>query len=276
MRKTILITGATDGLGLGVARVLAQQGHHLIVHGRNPEKLADVQRMLAAKATGAISTLLADLMALRQVDQLADEVLSRHSRLDVLVNNAGMGAGFANRQRVLSADGIEARFAVNYLAGYHLTRRLLPLLRASAPARIIHVSSLGQHPLDFENLQLERDFEGQRAYAQSKLAQIMFTFDLAAELAGTGVTVNALHPASLMPTNMVREGYTRIIDSLETGIDATIALIVDEALATTTGCFFDKRIIAQPNPQALDPAIRARLRLVSDELIAASLGKRAG
>jgi NAD(P)-dependent dehydrogenase (short-subunit alcohol dehydrogenase family) len=198
---TILVTGATDGLGRYVTTELTKAGHPVLAHGRNPERLRALHDELG------VDTVQADLSELRQVDRLADEVLRRLDRLDVLVNNAGLGAGADHSRREESADGIELRFAVNYLAGYHLARRLVPLLVASAPARVVNVASIGQEPIDFADPLLERSYSGMRAYRQSKLAQIMATIDLAAELRDEGVTVNALHPATLMPTTMVREGF---------------------------------------------------------------------
>src|SRR3954454_1240494 len=136
---------------------------------------------------------------------MADAVLAAEPRIDVLVNNAGIGNTNPDgtRDRRESEDGIELRFAVNYLADYLLTRLLLPRLKESAPSRIVHVSSAGQSTIDFYDVMLERDYRGGRAYTQSKLAQILFTFDLAEELDGTGVTVNALHPSTYMPTKIV-------------------------------------------------------------------------
>lgn len=270
--KTILITGATDGLGLGVAEKLVAQGVTLILHGRNAEKLGQTQISLI-KSTGSpnIQTELADLMSLKEVDDLANRVLGKYDVLHLLINNAGIGAGFANRQRALSVDGIEARFAVNYLSHYHLTKRLLPLLKKSAPARIVNVASLGQHPLDFADLMLEHSFDGWRAYGQSKLSQIMFTIDLAKELAGSGVSVFSLHPASLMPTNMVREGWSRTMETLEDGIESTLYVATSPEIADMSGTFFDHKQPAIPNPQAEDAEVRRKLREVSDELIAKAL-----
>jgi NAD(P)-dependent dehydrogenase (short-subunit alcohol dehydrogenase family) len=271
-RSTILITGATDGLGSAVARVLAEQGAHLILHGRNAEKLEQVTKTLRSEIpNSSFETELADFESLRQVDQMATRILEKHQGLQVLVNNAGIGAGFANRQRAVTRDGLEARFAVNYLAGYHLTKRLIPLLKTAAPARVVNIASLAQHPIDFANLQLEQEFDSLRAYGQSKLAQIMHAFDLAAELEHSGVTVNALHPSSLMPTNMVLEGWTRTIDTLEAGVTATVRLATGADVAGITGQFFNKLVVREPDQQAFDSSVRTQLREVSDRLIAAAL-----
>ena len=266
---TILVTGATDGLGRYVTTELAKAGHRVLAHGRNPERLRALRDELG------VDTVQADLAELRQVDRLADEVLERVDRLAVLDNNAGVGAGADPRRREVSADGIELRFAVNHLAGYHLAQRLAPKLVASAPARVVNVASIGQEPIDFSDPLLERSYSGMRAYRQSKLAQIMAAIDLAEELRGTGVTVNALHPATLMPTTMVREGFGAPLSTLEEGGRATLRLILDEGLATTTGRYFDSNRPdpADPHPQAGDPDARRRLRELSDRLIAEALGR---
>lgn len=210
VRRTVLVTGSTDGLGRWLAVRLAVGGSRVLLHGRDADR-ADQVRAEIREAAGEdrAEVLLADFADLREVDRLADEVLAGSPSLDVLVNNAGIGAVSPDGRREITADGIECRLAVNHLAGYRLTRRLLPLLTSSAPARVINVASVGQRAVDFADPMLEHGYSGMRAYAQSKLAQIMFTFDLAEELSGTGVTVNALHPATFMDTTMVREGESR-------------------------------------------------------------------
>jgi len=262
--QTILITGATDGLGRYVAERLAAGGARVIVHGRDAGRAEKVRA-----AGGNVDVLLADLADLRDVDRLADAVIGRYGRLDALVNNAGVGSGPPGRQE--SADGYELRFAVNYLAGYRLTQRLLPLLTASAPARIVNVASAGQYPIDFADPMLERDYDGFRAYAQSKLAQIMFTIDLADALAGRDVTANALHPATFMDTTMVRAGGREPISTVEEGGAATLRLITDPALDGVTGRYYNGTTETAPDPQATDPDARARLRRLSDDLLTRAL-----
>ena len=261
----ILVTGASDGLGRHVAAELARSGEQVIGHGRNPARLAELSGL-------GVDTVQADLADLRQVDLLADEILARYDRLDVLVNNAGIGAGADMSRREESADGIELRFAVNYLAGYHLTRRLVPLLKASAPARVVNVSSVGQPAIDFAGPMLTRSYDGMRAYSQSKLAQIMFTIDLAEELGDAGVTVNALHPASMMPTTMVRETGMGFLSTLEEGGEAVLRRI--RATDGLTGQYFNGSAArpSAPNRQALDPEARRKLRSLSDELVTSALG----
>ena len=190
--KTALITGSTDGVGRMVAMRLGEAGARILVHGRDR---ARGQSVVAAirQSGGTAEFLTADLASLAEVRRLADSVQQQTDRLDILVNNAGIGTAGTARQT--SADGHELRFAVNYLAGFLLTRLLLPLIEQSAPARIVNVASAGQQALDFADIMLTRGFSGGQAYCQSKLAQIMFTIDLAHELEGSGVLVNALHPA---------------------------------------------------------------------------------
>ena len=270
--QTILVTGATDGLGRHVAGEIAEAGAFVVVHGRNPAKVDRTRDELAARAgDGRVDSVLADLADLGEVDRMADELLQRLDRLDVLVNNAGIGFGPPGSGRELSADGYELRFAVNYLAGVHLTRRLLPLLGRSAPARIVNVASAGQEPLGFDDLMLDKAYDGIVAYRRSKLAQIMFTFDLAAELEGSGVTVNALHPATFMDTPMVRDFGGEPLSTVEEGGAATLRLITAPNLDGVTGRYFDGHAEARALPQAYDPEARAHLRRVTEQLLRAAL-----
>ena len=266
---TILITGATDGLGRALAHQLAGQGARLILHGSDAGRLDQAAKEIAGQAGGEPPrTVRADLAELAQVRRMGEEVRELTGRLDVLVSNAGIGSGAPDgRERRTSADGFELRFAVNYLAGFLLTVDLLPLLRASAPARVINVASLGQHPLDFSDLMITRGYSGTRAYGQSKLAQIMSGFELASRVPADQVTANSLHPATFMPTKMVTEeiGYT--IDSLSDGVAATSRLAIDPALTGVTGRFFDRTQEARVNAQAYDPAARAELWRRSLDLV---------
>ncbi|MFI6403809.1 SDR family NAD(P)-dependent oxidoreductase [Streptomyces sp. NPDC050548] len=264
---TILVTGATDGLGLALAEHLAADGASLILHGRNQAKLDRVADRFTARGASRPRTVTADLADLDQVRRMAAGIRASTDRLDVLVNNAGIGGGRPDgRTRRTSADGHELRFAVNHLAGFLLTLELLPLLRASAPARIVNVASIGQHPLDFGNLMLEHDYDGFRAYGQSKLAQIASGFELAARLPAGEATVNSLHPATYMPTKIVlaETGYS--IDTLEDGVTATCRLVTDPALAGITGRFYDRTREARAHSQAYDTEDRLRLWRASLEL----------
>lgn len=266
--KTALVTGSTDGLGRAVARALAASGFLVLTHGRDSERGSELVREIFGQG-GSARFYRADLASLAQVRALADSVLREHHRLDLLVNNAGIGtAGGKDHpaQRQTSADGHELRFAVNYLAGYLLTRLLLPALVRSAPARIVNVASVGQYPLDFDNLMLTRGYSGMRAYAQSKLAQVMFTLDLAEELRDSGVTVNCLHPATLMDTTMVRSAGFEPTSTIEEGATAVMRLAVSPELEGCTGEYFDGLRSSRANAQAYDRQVRQRLAQVSARL----------
>jgi NAD(P)-dependent dehydrogenase (short-subunit alcohol dehydrogenase family) len=267
-QTTVLVTGATDGLGRGVAERLAAEGARVHLHGRNPGKLEVVAAEIS-RSTGNehIQTHLADFSSLEQVRKLAADVRRSTEELHVLVNNAGIGSGRpASISREESGHGFELRFAVNYLATFVLTLRLLPLLERSAPARIVNVASLGQSPIDFDDPMLEGGYSGGRAYGQSKLAQIAFGFELAERLGDTEITVNSLHPGTYMPTKIVLEQIGYSIDSLETGIDSTVRLALSPELEGVTGRFFDRQTEASAAPQAYDQDARRRLWQLSLEL----------
>jgi NAD(P)-dependent dehydrogenase (short-subunit alcohol dehydrogenase family) len=260
MRGTALVTGATDGLGRAVAERLAADGWDVHIHGRDDAKLeATAEALGAASRNGRVHTHRADLASLDEVRVLADEI-NQLDRLDLLINNAGIGSGRPDAPtRQESRDGIELRFAVNYLASALLTLRLLPLLRRSAPARVVMVSSLGQAPVDFGDAMLEAEYEGTRAYSQSKLAQISFANELAERIDPSEVTFMSLHPSTFMPTKIVLEEVGHSVDSLEEGVAATVRLATDPELEGVSGRFFDRQEEAAPHPQAEDPESRRRL-----------------
>ena len=259
----MLVTGATDGLGRHVARELAAEGATVLLHGRSQERLEAVLEDVRTQAGGVEArSYLADLSSLAAVRGLAERILADEGRLDVLINNAGI----ASRERRMSEDGVELTFAVNYLSHFLLTGLLMPLLRHSAPARIVNVSSVGQNPIDFSDPMLEREYNAMRAYSQSKLAQIMFTFELAERERDAGVTVNALHPASLMDTKMVHETFGYTMSTVEEGAGAVIRLAVSPEVDGVTGAYFDGTSEARANRQAYDPQARVRLWTLSEQL----------
>jgi NAD(P)-dependent dehydrogenase (short-subunit alcohol dehydrogenase family) len=264
--KTVLVTGSTDGVGRYVATKLAADGAKVLIHGRDRDRAKSLADDIRRKGYGAAVVYQADLSSLAGARRLADAVLVDHKRLDVLVSNAGIGSRTQGAERRESVDGYELRFAVNYLSGFLLAHLLLPLLRAGAPSRIVNVASLGQHPIDFDDVMITRNYSGSRAYAQSKLAQIMFTIDLARELEGSGVTVNSLHPATYMNTTMVREGGITPISTVEQGGAAILHLVAGDDMTGKTGLFFNGMREAQANPQAYDDVARKRLRILSLEL----------
>ena len=271
-QRTIVITGATDGLGKGLANELAPSGARLILHGRNEEKgkalLEELRQHQTGRAgarpriNGELEWRRADLSSLDEVRQLADSLLEEDG-IDVLVNNAGIGTAGGREE---SADGYELTFAVNYLAPFLLARRLLPLIERSAPSRIVNVSSAGQAPIDFDDVMLEQTYSGVQAYGQSKLALVMLTFDLAEELEGSGVTANCLHPGTYMPTNMVQTAGIEPVTPLEDGIAATMRLISSPEVEGVNGHYFDGTSESAPLPQAEDPEARRQLRELSAEL----------
>ena len=263
-RQVILITGSTDGLGREVARRLAATGAHIIVHGRNRERGEGLVAEIERAGQGSAAFYPADLGSLDEVRALAAAIQRDYDRLDVLVNNAGIWLARSD-ERPTSADGHELHFAVNYLAGFLLTHLLKPLLLQSAPARIVNVASMAQTPIDFDDVMLESGYSAGRAYGQSKLAQVMFTFDLARELDGTGVTVHALHPATLMDTPMVEEAGVRPRATVEEGAEAVVHLVTADGLGS--GGYFDGMRRARPADQAYDEAARERLRTLSAELV---------
>ena len=258
---TVLVTGATDGLGRGVAQGLAAKGATVLLHGRSPERLeVTLEELRSQTGNEKVNSYLADLSSLDAVRDLAERIFSEHDRLDVLVNNAGV----ISPQRMESEDGYELTFAVNYLSHFLLARLLLPLLKDSAPARIVNVASAGQSPVDFSNLMLERGYDAMKAYSQSKLAQVMFTFELAEHLRDTGVTVNALHPASLMDTKMVQSTFGYSMSTVEEGTEAVVRLVVSQEVDRVTGRYFDGKREARANRQAYDPQARDVLWALSE------------
>jgi NAD(P)-dependent dehydrogenase (short-subunit alcohol dehydrogenase family) len=272
--QTILITGATSGLGLALAQALAEKGATVVLHGRdNKRGEAILDEIRRETGNGKLHFYCADLASLRQTSELARQVAAEQPRLDVLVNNAAVGFGKDSSKREMSQDGYELRFAVNYLAPHLLVQGLLSRLKASAPARIVNVASVGQAPLNFEDIMSERGYSGVTAYRQSKLAMIAWTFDLAVQLANTGVTVNALHPASLMPTKMVLEAGWSVMSTVEEGLEATMRLVVDPTLDDVTGKYFDGLRDAKANAQAYDGEVRRQLAGLTQELIALAIGR---
>ena len=261
-QQVVLVTGSTGGLGREVARRLASAGAHVIVHGRNRERGTSLVEEIEREGHGSARFYAADLASFKQVRAFGEAILRDYDRLDALVNNAGFGS--APDERLLSEDGHEFRFQVNYLSGFLLTRMLMPRLLESAPSRIVNVSSLAQRSIDFDDVMIENDFSGRRAYAQSKLAQVMFTFDLAEELEGTGVMVNSLHPATYMDTGMVRRLGVTPRATVGEGADAVMQLVTSTDIEA--GQFFNGLRPGRANAQAYDREARARLKRLSEQL----------
>lgn len=249
MTKTILITGATDGIGLETAKQLVTQGHHVLVHGRSAEKLAAVKQLLLALGTGKVSIYQADLSKLEAVVLFAQTVMKAHKQLDVLINNAGV---FKTSQPITEA-GFDVRFVVNTIAPYVLTKRLLPIL--STQSRIINVSSAAQASADpmalIGKASLADDFS---AYAQSKLAIIMWSRHLASRLQEHGSSVIAVNPGSLLASKMVKEGFGVAGNDLSIGADILVRAALSDEFTHASGQYFDNDIgrFTDPHTDALD------------------------
>ncbi|MER6130051.1 SDR family NAD(P)-dependent oxidoreductase [Streptomyces sp. NPDC001795] len=261
--STVLITGTTSGLGRYIAFELVRSGHVVLAHGRDRGR---TERLVAELRTeGEAHGFVADLASLAQVRRLGEEVAAAHPRLDVLINNAGVGGGPRGSGREVSADEHELRLAVNYLAPVALTRALLPVLQANPPARIVNVGSVGQEPLDFADPELTRGYSGVSAYCRSKFALAAYTFALAEELQGSGVSVNVLHPATYMDTAMVREGGITPWNTVADGAPGVLALATQDV---GTGGYFDGIRPSRAHEQTYDREVQKRLAAVTDQLLA--------
>ncbi len=259
MEQVILITGATDGIGKLAAIKLAalDPQAHILIHGRNQDKLQEAAREIATSSkNNHIETYLADFSSMDDIRRMADEIMQRHNSIRVLVNNAG--AGFTAPR--FGRDGIETRLAVNYLAPFLLTNLLLPLIKQGAPSRIVNVSSAGQSDIHFDDITMKENFNGRTAYTQSKLALVMFTFDLAESVKDDQVTVNALHPGTYLDTNMVREAGIRPLGSALHGAEAIVHLATSKTLEGVTGKYFNVVQESRAHAQAYDEAARNRLK----------------
>lgn len=263
--KVAVITGATDGMGRVVAPRLAKAGYFVVVQGRSQTRGKEVVDEIT-RAGGQARFMACNLASLDDVRRFAGDLKAEFDHLDVLINNAGIGTGPDGAPREESADGLELRFAVNYLAGFLLTRLVLEKVKAAAPARIINVASAGQEPLDFSNLQLERDYSGYFAYCRSKVALIMFTLELAEELKEAGVTVNAMHPGAYMATTMVREMKHAVVDSVDEGANFVLELATHPKFDGVTGRYVDRGVDTRAEAQCYDREARRKLRDISNRL----------
>ncbi|WP_069163376.1 SDR family oxidoreductase [Nocardia altamirensis] len=273
--KTILITGATSGIGLAAAQQCAASGHRLVLVGRNPRKLADAAAAVRAAGAGGVDTLECDFASQASVRQLAKSVLAQYDRLDVLANNAG---GY-HKDRVETVDGIETTFAVNHLGGFLLTELLTDLMVRSAPSRILFTSSVLHFgvTLDFDDLGLQRKYSGEQAYSRSKLANILYAKALARRLEGTGVTVNAFHPGAVatgiwdsLPwfgQPLVALAKRLFMITVEEGGQALTYLATDPEVGGVTGAYFQKNRIKIPSRRAQDDALGQQLCEVSATLV---------
>jgi NAD(P)-dependent dehydrogenase (short-subunit alcohol dehydrogenase family) len=261
--KVALITGSTDGLGRDVARRLAAAGARVLVTGRSAERGDSLVAEIAKTGKGSAKFHRADLASLAEVRRLASDVLRDNPRFDLLINNAGVGFVF-DSTRKFSAEGYEMHFAVNYLAHYLLTKLLVPRIAASAPARIINVSSGSQTPIDFDDVMMANGYRGGRGYAQSKLAQVMMTIDMAPALEKQGILTYSLHPATTMATTMARALNVTPRSTIAEGVESVINAIVT---TEPTGTYFNQLKPVKAHAQAYDPAAREKLRILSEKLV---------
>ncbi len=250
MQKTILITGATDGIGLETAKMLVSQGHKVLLHGRNPAKLEQVKQEIAALGGGEVEGYLADLSDMAEVEGLAKAVAARHKTLDVLINNAGVFKTTAPTMQ----DGLDVRFAVNTLAPFLLTQKLLPILGSTG--RVVNLSSAAQAPVDLQALAGQVRLEDMPAYAQSKLALTMWSRSLGLAHKGDGPMIVAVNPGSLLATKMVKEGFGVAGNDIQIGADILVRAALSEEFARAHGQYFDNDSgrFAPPHSDALDPA----------------------
>ncbi|MFD0360231.1 SDR family oxidoreductase [Nocardia sp. GCM10030253] len=273
--KTILITGATSGIGLEAAQQIAAEGDRLVLVGRNPGKLAEAAELVRAAGAGGVDTLECDFASQTSVRQLAKAILAQYDRIDVLANNAG---GY-HQQRTETEDGIEATFAVNHLGGFLLTELLLDLMLRSAPARIVFTSSVLHFgsTLDFDDLGFRHGYSGEKAYSRSKLANVLYAQSLAHRLEGTGVTANAFHPGAVA-TNiwdsvpwfgqpLVAIAKRLFMISAADGGRALTRVATDPEFADVSGCYIQGNRIKTPSRHAQDDAIRQQLCAVSATLV---------
>lgn len=269
MKKTILVTGATDGIGLKTAKMLVPMGHTVLLHGRNPAKLEMVERLLSElPGDGMVETYVADFSQLHSVQEFADVVCERHARLDVLINNAGV---FVARQH-RTVDGFDVRFSVNTIAPYLLTKALLKLMPSDG--RIINLSSAAQAPVSLQALAGSHDLDSDRAaYAQSKLALTMWSRALALSLGEEGPAVIAVNPRSLLGSKMVKEAFGMDGGDLRIGADILCRAALSEEFASASGMYFDNDtgMFASPHPDGLNSEKCEKIVEIVEKLLAEKL-----
>ena len=266
MQKIILVTGSTDGIGLATAKMLLSQGHHVLLHGRNPAKLERAERTLSGLSGNArIERYIADLSRMEEVEALTEAVAQRHQTLDVLINNAGV----FRTANPITQDGLDVRFVVNTIAPYLLTQRLLPLLGASG--RIINVSSAAQAPVNPRALAGEvRVFDDFGAYAQSKLALNMWSRRMALLLQDKGPAIIAVNPGSLLGTKMVKDAFGMAGNDIGIGANILTRAALADEFGTASGQYFDNDSgrFASPHPDALHPQKTAEIVRVIEAVLA--------
>lgn len=273
--KTCVVTGASSGIGLVTARVLAERGARVLLVSRNKERGdAAVSTVKTAAPNADVQLILGDLASFEQIRRVAAEILEKAPRLDVLINNAGA----LNTKRTVTADGHETTFAVNHLAYFLLTHLLLDRLKASAPARIVNVASEAHRRghINFDDLEGAKKFDGYAAYQASKLANILFTYELAKRLEGSGVTANCLHPGVIAsgfalnasgPVNWFFRLAKPFLLTNEQGAETTIHLATAPELEGKSGGYYKEKRLIRSNRESNDPAVARRLWEISEQMI---------
>lgn len=264
-KKLILITGSTDGIGKQTALELAAKGHKIIIHGRSLTKCERTAEYIRHQIPASdIEVLPADLSSLKNIQAMVDTLKRRYELLDVLINNAGI---FAPNLRV-SQDGIELNFAVNYLASYFLTCEVLDLIRKSSAGRIVNVSSIAHKRgrINFDDLFYQSGYAAYKAYADSKLMLIYFTYDLSEQLAAEDITVNTLHPG-VISTKLLAAGFNMTGDDLSVGAETPVYLAISEEVKGVTGKYFDRKQAVPSSPLSYDLSVREQLMSVTKALL---------
>ncbi len=264
MTKTILITGATDGIGLETAKMMARLGHTLLLHGRSVDKLAAAKSAVAAiEGAGDIHTYQADLTDLDQVRAMTDALKCDFLSIDALINNAGV----FKMSNPLTHDGFDARFIVNVVAPYVLTKKLLPML--GSEGRVVNLSSAAQAPVDLKGFLAKKPFGDGEAYAQTKLALTMWSIGIAHDLGTDGPMIVAVNPASFLGSKMVMEAYGHAGHDLRIGADILTRAALSDEFANASGRYYDndRKAFAPPHPDALDPAKNRRVIEAIERLI---------
>ena len=265
MQKTILITGSTDGIGYETAKMLLTEGHTVLLHGRNPEKLANVVSQLTAISSASqVESYVADLSSMEDVKSLAKQITDKHTKLDVLINNAGV----YNLTTLITKDGLDSRYAVNTFAPYLLSTLLMPLLGQSS--RIVNLSSAAQAAFLATDIAKPSQLSDGTVYAQSKLALTMWSRDLALAVKDTGPMIVAVNPASMLGSKMVKQAYGVAGGDLSIGADILTRAALSDEFAEATGQYFDndRGQFASPHPDALDAVKTARVIKVLNEVLA--------
>lgn len=265
MPQTILVTGSTDGIGLETAKMLVSKGHHVLLHGRNPSKLKEAQTTISMMPGGGrVESYVADLSRMTDVETLAKAVAEKHEKIDVLINNAGV----YKTPDPVTQDGLDVRFAVNTIAPYLLTRRLLPLLGASG--RVINLSSAAQSPVDPRALAGQVSLSDGAAYAQSKLALTMWSRHMALALKEGGPAIIAVNPGSMLGSKMVKQAFGVAGGDIRIGAEILTRAALDDAFVGASGQYFDNDLgqFASPHPDVLDPIIAEEIQNVIEAVLA--------